>query len=74
MGSTAGDVIEKPVHKVSLSRSFLMSDHELTQCEYQKYWGETPSWSQYSNNLNCEKWDSVTCNFDANGYRMPTEQ
>lgn len=30
-------------------------------------WGEVPT------KANDEKWDDVKCNFDANGYRLPTE-
>ena len=32
-------------------------------------WGEVPTYP----NSTCSTWDTVTCDFDANGYRLPTE-
>ena len=130
MGSTSGDSDEKPVHNVTLS-SFYISDHELTQGEYETYccytsstpssiygvgtdypayyvsWydaivycnlksmaaglipcyslsGETDpkKWTGIktsSGKYSCSytssdsTWNSITCNWTANGYRLPTE-
>ncbi len=37
MGSTDGDSDEKPVHQVRISRSFYISDHEVTVGEYRQF-------------------------------------
>ena len=119
MGCSIGRSIEKPVHEVTLTRSFLMCDHEVTQTEFKSVMGELPSstlkyssdypvsyvnWYQaitYCNKrsiaegftpcyavdgiedwtkvfwnsipISDETWDAATCNFDADGYRLPTE-
>ena len=123
MGSTSGGSDEKPVHNVTLS-SFYISDHELTQGEYQAVMGsnpsnfksspvsgevqvnrpvETVSWydaiyfcNKYSESVgltpcysvngstSVSSWNytphndnsisgTITCNWTANGYRLPTE-
>jgi formylglycine-generating enzyme required for sulfatase activity len=40
---------EKPVHQVTLSHSFWMGCHEVTQAEYQALMGVNPSWFQGAN-------------------------
>ena len=121
MGSDAGDSDNKPVHQVTITKSFYMGKYEVTQAEYEKYcsygsdspgstngngdnypayyvswydalvycnkrsiaenltpcysisdstdpdkWGTVPT-------LSDSKWNAVICNFEANGYRLPTE-
>ncbi|MDR1126551.1 MAG: formylglycine-generating enzyme family protein [Treponema sp.] len=109
MGGTMYDW-EKPMHQVTISRAFYMSDHEVTQKEWYDVMGTTvrqqrdmrdKSWSLYGEGDNnpmyyvswyeaieyCNKrsiaegltpaysgsGDYITCNFKANGYRLPTE-
>ena len=114
---------ESPAHKVTLTRSFYMCDHEVTQKEYKELLGSFPSYflDQYGKGDDypmrsitwyvaiayCNKrsaregltpcyrvrgvsdwanirfsdiptkqnkdWDNVSCNWDADGYRLPTE-
>ncbi len=56
MGSNAasgapylGDVIERPVHSVTISQSFWMSETETTQAQYQAIMGSNPSNSSGAN-------------------------
>ena len=121
MGSNAGEDRNKPVHEVTITKSFYMGKYEVTQAEYEKYcWygGISPS-SSYGDGDNypayyvswydalvyCNKrsmaegltpcysisgntdpskwgtvptstdstWNAVVCNWNANGYRLPTE-
>ena len=45
----------------------------LTPC-YNIDGSTNPSdWGKYKGAESTEKWDAVTCDFDANGYRLPTE-
>ncbi|MDR1029554.1 MAG: SUMF1/EgtB/PvdO family nonheme iron enzyme [Treponema sp.] len=110
MGSNNGESWEKPVHQVTISKAFYMSDHEVTQKEWYDVMGATvrqqrdmwdKSYSLYGEGDNypmyyvswydaveyCNKrsikegltpaysgsGESITCNFRANGYRLPTE-
>ncbi|MBQ9238768.1 MAG: SUMF1/EgtB/PvdO family nonheme iron enzyme [Treponema sp.] len=130
MGSTGSmaQANEKPVHDVTLTRTYEMSNHEVTQYEWAAVFGEenNPSsfkdkpaagevqenrpvesvnWYMaiaYCNKLSLKEgltpcytvsgitdwenlafssipttddatWNAATCNFDANGYRLPTE-
>ena len=117
MGSTDGENDEKPVHAVTLSRSFYMSRTEVTQRQWREVMGGSPSkfkgddlpvesvsWYnavEFCNLLSkreglqpCYTIDKtrrdpinqagdvivpdsfrwiVTCDFAANGYRLPTE-
>ncbi|GHU25938.1 hypothetical protein FACS1894164_16280 [Spirochaetia bacterium] len=98
MGSTTGDNDEKPVHTVTISKSFYMSKYEVTQKEYVDVMGTNPSnWKgdnlpveqvtwyeaiEYCNRRSVKEGltpayrgsgTSITCNFQANGYRLPTE-
>ena len=121
MGSNEGYDYNKPVHQVTITKSFYMGKYEVTQAEYEKYcsygssspssvkgdgdnypvydvsWydalvycnkrsleeGLTPCYS-ISGNTDPEKWgdvptsrdttwNAVICNWNANGYRLPTE-
>ena len=119
MGSNAGEDRNKPVHEVTITKSFYMGKYEVTQAEYEKYcsygssrpsssdgdnypayyvsWydalvycnkrsmaeGLTPCYS-ISGNTDPSKWgtvptstdstwNAVVCNWNANGYRLPTE-
>jgi formylglycine-generating enzyme required for sulfatase activity len=98
MGSNNGFDYEKPLHQVTISRAFYMSDHEVTQKEWRDVMGNNPSYFK-GDNLPVEQvsWydaveycnkrsikegltsaysgsgENITCNFTANGYRLPTE-
>jgi len=121
MGSEKGFDDNKPVHEVTITKSFYMGKYEVTQAEYEKYCnygGSSPSStygvgdnypayyvSWYDALVYCNKrsmaegltpcysikgstdpkdwgaaptssnstWDAAICNFEANGYRLPTE-
>jgi formylglycine-generating enzyme required for sulfatase activity len=49
MGSTNGESNEKPVHQVTISKAFYMSDHEVTQKEWVEIMGSNPSWFKGDN-------------------------
>ena len=49
MGSNEGFDKEKPVHEVSLSRSFFMSRHEVTQKQWREVMGSNPSYFKGDN-------------------------
>ena len=122
MGSEKGYSYNKPVHQVTITKSFYMGKYEVTQAEYEKYcsytgskspssdygdgdnypayyvsWydalvycnkrsmaeGLTPCYS-ISGNTDPSKWgtvptstdstwNAVVCDWNANGYRLPTE-
>ena len=103
MGSTSGDIDEKPVHSVTVN-GFYMSKYEVTFEQYDRFcndtgiskpdddgWGRgtmpvmNVSWYdavEYCNWLSEKEGltpvysgsgDNISCNFDANGYRLPTE-
>ena len=121
MGSNEGDDDNKPVHEVTITKSFYIGKYEITQAEYEKYcsYGENkpnsrdgigenhPAYyvSWYDALVYCNKrsiaegltpcysilnstvpdewgpvptssdstWDAVECDWNANGYRLPTE-
>ena len=122
MGSEKGNKLEKPVHKVTITKSYYMGKYEVPQAEYKNYCSYTESSSpssRYGDGDNysaycvswydalvyCNKrsmaeeltpcysivgstdpkdwgkvpidsdetWNSAICNFEANGYRLPTE-
>ena len=121
MGSNAGVDDNKPVHQVTITKSFYMGKYEVTQAEYEKYcnYGEDKPSSSYGDGDNypayyvswydalvyCNKrsmaeglspcysisgntdpskwgtvptstdstWNAVVCDWNANGYRLPTE-
>ena len=43
MGSTDGDADEKPVHSVTITKSFYMSQYEVTQKQWREVMGTSPS-------------------------------
>jgi sulfatase modifying factor 1 len=65
MGSTDGDDDEKPVHRVTISRSFYMSQYEVTQKQWREVMGTNPSLFK-GDNLPVEQvsWDEAVeyCN------------
>ncbi len=121
LGSELGYDDNKPVHQVTITKSFYMGKYEVTQAEYEKYcrYGSDSPGSSKGNGDNypayyvswydalvyCNKrsiaerliscysikgstdpddwgtvptssnstWDAAICNFEANGYRLPTE-
>ena len=121
MGSEKGYDDNKPVHQVTITKSFYMGKYEVTQAVYEKYcsYGDYSPNSSYGDGDNypaylvswydalvyCNKrsmaeeltpcysisastnpedwgdvptssdstWDAVVCNWNANGYRLPTE-
>ena len=122
MGSNEGYSDNKPVHQVTITKSFYMGKYEVTQGEYEKYCtytgsnspssskgygGNYPAYyvSWYDVLVYCNKrsvtegltpcysidgstdpkdwgtvptstdstWDAVVCDWNANGYRLPTE-
>ena len=121
MGSNAGFSDNKPVHQVTITKSFYMGKYEVTQAEYEKYcsYGSSSPSSSYGDGDNypayyvswydalvyCNKrsmaeglspcysisgntdpskwgtvptssdstWNAVVCDWNANGYRLPTE-
>lgn len=97
-GAYLGDIDEKPVHTITISRDFLMSKYEVTQKQYEEVIGSNPSYFkgenlpveivtwydavEFCNRLSdMEDLDrcysgsgsNIVCDWDANGYRLPTE-
>ena len=89
---------DETLHRVTITRHFYMSRHEVTQAEYVRIVGDNPSafkgddlpvenvtWYEavaYCNALSRREGrepcysvqeDRVICDFEANGYRLPTE-
>jgi formylglycine-generating enzyme required for sulfatase activity len=121
MGTEKGYGDDKPVHEVTITKSFYMRKYEVTQAEYEKYcsYGSSSPSSSYGDGDNypayyvswydalvyCNKrsmaegltpcysisgntdpskwgtvptssdstWNAVVCDWNANGYRLPTE-
>ena len=92
------DDAEKPRHKVTLTRDFLMGKYGVTQALWQSVMGSNPSYFKGANRpVEQVSWfdvvdfcnklskreglapaytingENVTCNWTANGYRLPTE-
>lgn len=97
-GEHSGNEWEKPLHTVTISKSFYMSKYEISQKQYEEVMGINPSYFkgvnlpveqvswydavEFCNKLSLKEGLSpcysingtnVICNFDANGYRLPTE-
>jgi formylglycine-generating enzyme required for sulfatase activity len=97
-GVYAGYNNELPVHKVKISKDFLMSKYEVTQKLYEEVTGKNPSLAkgkdlpvenvswfdaiEFCNMLSArEGYDlcysgtgnAIVCDWNANGYRLPTE-
>jgi formylglycine-generating enzyme len=97
-GAYSGSSYEKPVHTVTISKSFYMGKYELTQKQYEEVMGTKPSYfkgenlpvemvSWYEAVEYCNKLSdqdglaqcyiingvNVSCNWNANGWRLPTE-
>ncbi len=89
---------EKPRHKVTLTRAFLMGKYPVTQALWESVMGANPSRFKGANRpVECVSWfdcvlfcnklseleglepaytiegEDVTCNWNAKGYRLPTE-
>ncbi len=89
---------EKPRHKVTLTRDFLIGKYAVTQALWESVMGSNPSWFKGANRpVECVSWvdvvdfcnklskregltpaytingKNVRCNWDAKGYRLPTE-
>ena len=101
MGDIVGDGPggERPVHVVTLTRSFLMSCTEVTQAQWMQVMGYNPSIGNHRDSLPVQgiRWydavdycnrlskregldpcytgsgTDIVCNFNSNGYRLPTE-
>lgn len=43
MGSNSGDAVERPMHRVSISRSFALGKTEVTQAQWRAVMGNNPS-------------------------------
>lgn len=60
MGSRNGEVDEKPVHKVTISKGFWIGKYELTQQECQLITGANPSYHKGSNKpVECVSWNDA---------------
>ena len=89
---------ERPRHKVTLTRDFLMGKYAVTQALWDSVMGSNPSWFKGANRpVECVSWfdvvdfcnklskregltpaytingNDVMCNWNAKGYRLPTE-
>jgi len=74
MGSSSGDSDEKPIHTVTVS-SFFMDKTEVTQAEYRKVMGKTPSHFRGCDDCPVEKvsWHDANAYAKKVGKRLPTE-
>jgi len=83
MGANPSDFsgTNKPVEKVSWYDALVycnkrsiaeqrMPCYTINDSTNPNAWGSVPTWSTSSNKA---AWDAATCNFNANGYRLPTE-
>ncbi len=82
MGSAQGDKDERPVHTVTISKSFYLGKYEVTQAQWQAIMGSNPSLFQGDANRPVEQvWFDVVQDFirklnakEGDGrYRLPTE-
>jgi formylglycine-generating enzyme required for sulfatase activity len=97
-GSTRGDFLEQPVVRVTLSLPLLVGIYEVTQAEWERVMGTSPSYNRgdrlpveniswmdaidFCNRLSIRhglvpcyhiRGDTVSCDWNATGYRLPTE-
>jgi len=81
MGSNDGDLDEKPIHRVTISKGFYMGKYEVTQEEFKKVMGTNPSYFENCPRCPVEKVSWVDAqefikrlNAKNEGiYRLPTE-
>lgn len=81
MGSNNGDDDEKPVHRVTISKSFLMGKYEVTQGQWVAVMGANPSRFTGNDDLPVENvsWDDWRefirrlNSMSKGGWRLPTE-
>ena len=80
MGSSEGEAVEKPAHKVSLSKAFYLSEHEITQAQWAKFMDAKPSQFQGANHPveNVSWWDvqkfiEILKEETGHHYRLPSE-
>jgi formylglycine-generating enzyme required for sulfatase activity len=83
MGSASGDRDEQPVHRVTLTRDYLLQATEVTQGQWRALMGRNPSYfADCGDNCPVESvsWDDVQTFLQAlnrqdpgKGYRLPTE-
>jgi len=60
MGSNDGEIDERPVHEVKISKGFWIGKHEVTQQEYQSIMGSNPSYYLAKNKpVECVSWDEA---------------
>lgn len=86
MGSKKGDFDEQPVHKVTISKEFSISDHEVTRAEFEQFdpahhhfRGQEKTVDQDTSPVLYVSWDDATrfCHWlserEGKPYRLPTE-
>ncbi len=60
MGSNKGELDEKPVHKVTISKAYWIGKYELTQREYQLIMGNNPSYYRgVDKPVECVSWNDA---------------
>ncbi len=80
MGSDKGQDVEKPVHKVRITKAFYIGVYEVTQEQYEKIMGENPSYFRGANiPVDSISWDDAVLfckrlsEKEGVTYRLPTE-
>ena len=80
MGSEVGDVDEKPIHRVRITKPFYMGTCEVTQEEYEKVMGRNPSqFTSRRNPVEKVSWNNAVefctrlSQKEGATYRLPTE-
>ncbi|MCB9833061.1 MAG: SUMF1/EgtB/PvdO family nonheme iron enzyme [Planctomycetes bacterium] len=77
-GASPGDkdafADEKPAHEVRITKPFYLGRHPVTQAEWQRLTGESPSHFQGDRRpVECVSWNRVTEALAGTGLRLPTE-